>query len=263
MIRAHSQYLIDKRLITAGHFPLKATICPELKKVLDELRRWESMPNRREPYTVAMHAAPCRRARNSPPYELRSALTDWFGAMLQAGGRLSEWAQPKGASEFSKVTKNFRGDPKAFCLGDVEFLGEGKRRLSTAFALSHRRQVRYVNITWRTQKNGQHGEIVMFSHSARCTDLDVVNSWLNIVARFLRLVGHRADLPLAIYRDPVRQSTLFITSTEIDALLQSLAVEAYPFNRSAHRDLIARFTSHSPRVGACVVLQALGWLPSP
>jgi hypothetical protein len=215
------------------------------------------MPNRREPYTVAMHAAPCRRARNSPPYEPRSALTDWFGALLQAGGRLSEWAQPNGASEFSEVTKNFRGDPTAFC--DVEFLGEGKRRLSTAFALSHRCQVRYVNITWRTQKNGQHGKIVMFSHSARCTDLDVVNSWLNIVARFLRLVGPRADLPLAIYRDPAKLSTLFITSTEIDALMQSLADEVYQFNRSAHRDIIARFTSHSLRVGACVVLQALGF----
>ena len=105
------------------------------------------MPNRREPYTVAMHSVLCRRARDSPPNELLSALSDWFGAMLQAGGRLSEWAQPKGASELSKVTKNFRGDPKAFCLNDVEFLGDGKRRLSTAFALSHRRQVRYVNIT--------------------------------------------------------------------------------------------------------------------
>jgi hypothetical protein len=62
----------------------------------------------------------------------------------------------------------------AFCVDDVQFLGIGQFRLTTPRAISHREEVYYVELTFRMQKNGKHGEVKRYSRNIRTPSLDAV-----------------------------------------------------------------------------------------
>jgi hypothetical protein len=237
-----------------------SSFAPCYDKVLKELRRWELMPNRREPYTIAMQRRLIARAAPHPLDGRLQALKNWFSVMLQAGGRLGEWAQKRGDHHISKAATDFKGNPRAFSLDDVEFLGRGKIRLTFAEALSDRSRVKYVRLRWRTQKNGNNGEQKTFSRNMLKVDLDVINNWLDIVERFFRLTkSERTDLPLSIYRNLTNGNLQLLTANDIESVMQSLAIEVYNLHPVRHKDDIARFSAHSLRVGACTILQASGF----
>jgi hypothetical protein len=237
-----------------------STFAPCYNQVLKELRRWEVMPNRREPYTLAMQRRLIVRAGPHSIGGRLHALKNWFSVMLQAGGRLGEWAQRRGDHLLTRAAKDFKGNPRAFSLDDVEFLGRGKVRLTLADALRDRSRVKYARIRWRTQKNGNNGEQKTFSRNMLKVDLDVVDSWLDIVERFLRLTtSERTDLPLSLYRTSKNGTLQLLTANDIESVMQSLAIEVYNLHTVRHKDDIARFLAHSLRVGACTILQAAGF----
>jgi hypothetical protein len=83
--------------------------------------------------------------------------------------------------------------------------------------------------------------------SGRC----FVAAMVRIVQRFLRLVGRRTGIPLAVYkRGP---EVLYLTEGVIAKTMKSLACAVY--NLDPTKDDV-RFSSHSLRVGACVILHA-------
>jgi hypothetical protein len=65
-----------------------------LAPVLHDLKKYESIPDRREPYDPQMHTAARLMAAQYHPNSLTCALTDGFEQGYCAGYRLSEWAQP-------------------------------------------------------------------------------------------------------------------------------------------------------------------------
>ena len=73
-----------------------------LAPVYKDLKKYETIPNRREPYTVEMH----RRVRvivdGVHPDALPQALADGFEKGMSTGFRLTEWAQPAGCWDVSK-----------------------------------------------------------------------------------------------------------------------------------------------------------------
>jgi hypothetical protein len=142
--------------------------------------------------------------------------------MLADGGRRGEWAQPKHKTAPSSPELNARGDPQAFCLGDIQFLGAGRRRLTYDYALSHSDDVALVNVRWRTQKNGDHGQIILFARNSNNQQLDLGAAWLQIIDRFIRLLGPRPNTPLGIYSDSTSESPLFITSEAIQDVMRLL-----------------------------------------
>ena len=235
------------------------TTAPCLKKVLAELERWEDLPDRKEPYTVAMHKLLVERSTTSSRDGITGGLRSWFGAMLQAGGRLGEWANPRGHSRLLSADRNIRGDVRAFTLHDVVFMGQGKRRMTHLQALSHPTSARFVEYTLRTQKNGDHGEKKLCTTNTVDSDLDAVANWLAIVGRFYRLCGDRNDIPLSVYWNPLRHEVRLITAAEIETVMRSLAAEVYNFDPLVDHEALSKFTSHSLRIGACVILQALGF----
>ena len=64
---------------------------PLVDKTLKEHRRWESMPNRREPITKAMVLHWAKVAKNAHPDSFESAFYDWMVVGKYAGLRKSEW----------------------------------------------------------------------------------------------------------------------------------------------------------------------------
>ncbi|KAG7368827.1 hypothetical protein IV203_031570 [Nitzschia inconspicua] len=235
-------------------------ICPSIDKVLKELRRWENIPDRREPYTVAMQLLFCSKATSSDPNSKVSALCDWFSVMLQAGGRRCEWAQPSHISDFQRTPEqNVRGDPAAFCIDDITFFRPGKRSLRLDDALADPNLPAMVAVCFRVQKNGAHGETKLFTQNTHDPSLCVVRRWLSIVQRFVRLAGRARHVPLAIYLDAPSSCVRYITATDVERQMRSLAAEIYDLDPVRDAKDLARFSAHSLRVGACCVLQALGF----
>jgi hypothetical protein len=61
---------------------------------LKDLKKYESVPDRQEPYDPQMHAAAQSLAAQCSSNTLLCALTDGFEQGYCAGYSLSEWAQP-------------------------------------------------------------------------------------------------------------------------------------------------------------------------
>lgn len=141
-------------------------------------------------------------------------------------------------------------------ISDLEFFGENRRRMTRNYALRHPRLVHSIDITWRFQKNGQNGEKKTFVRSFDNADLCAVSALLRIAQRWidLRLSGQH---PLAVFTTDgtVSGDVEFIRASHINAALQSAATAVYKIKKPED---LARFTSHSIRVGACVALHAAG-----
>jgi len=221
-----------------------------INAVLAEVKRWESMPNRREPLTVDMVLYQRLQCRDDTPHSESSAMYDWQVFGLYAGNRLSEWAQQDGAS----IKLNIDGTPKAFLIRDLNFFGENRRRMSLDSALNHPQLVHTIDVTWRFQKNGNNGEKKTFVRAFDNPDLCAVSALLRIAFRWNDLKLHD-DHPLAVFTMDGTTSgeVKCIRASNINAALQKAARQVYNITKP---DELCRFTSHSIRVGACVALHA-------
>ena len=64
-----------------------------IKEVLSEVKRWEHVPNHREPVTVKMVLHVHKKCKNKHPDSLESIPYDLIVLGILHGFRLSEWAQ--------------------------------------------------------------------------------------------------------------------------------------------------------------------------
>jgi len=236
---------LDPRIdITTGKTDSRITA------VVNEAKRWEKMPNRREPLTVDMITFQQMKRKANEPHSVDAAMYDWEVFGIYAGPRLTEWAQRDGQS----ITLNPDETAKAFLLDDLTFFGENRRRMTRLDALKHPQLVHTIDVTWRFQKNGNNGEQKTFVRAFHNPGLCAVSALLRIVKRFLDL-GLPAEQPLAVYTSDGTTSgnVQMIRESNINAALQSAAKYVYNITK---KEELARFTSHSIRVGACVALHA-------
>ena len=127
---------------------------PFLCQVYDAIKRYESIPNRRNPVTTAMvrHMVSTRGTdHNSVPF----ALTDFQIIGRYAGLRLGEYAQYKP----HEIIRSTDGSlPKAFIMDDFVFYGPAQQHFPQPASrhippsLAHS-----TTIPFREQKNGDNG----------------------------------------------------------------------------------------------------------
>jgi len=233
-----------------------------LAKVYAEIERWEKVPNRREPFTVEMLLELRQRvAKGADPDGILSALADWFELGLFQGFRRTEWAQESTRSEVGTQQLDIFNDTRAFCLNDFIFETGDRRRLHGANVLQvPSTSTRKAQITYRTQKNGQHGESkLVTSDQTYSADLDGVAASIRIVNRFVRLRGS-ADLstPLGLYKSQ-DGSVRLITDTVVELVMRDLAATIYKLDPVKDKEALQRWSCHSIRVGACVILHSMGF----
>jgi hypothetical protein len=236
-----------------------------LKAVLAELARYDKMPDRREPYTLEMwkelhayvQAMPVEQRKDSR----EAACCDWFGSGLYGGYRRSEWAQSARNYPLEKPQKNLYGDPTAFCIEDVTFFVRNRVPVEPAFALSQRDQVERASTTYRTQKNGTNGEKELSTRNSESAEYCNIKLLLSIVERFVRLVGDRKDIPLAVYKHESGE-TRYLTEDDITSIMRSNAARTYKLDPKKDRKTLQKWSAHSLRVGACVILHAMGFTES-
>ena len=243
--------------------PGNLIMSPAFQDVITEVKRWDGMPNRREPFTVAMYRYVAKRATEiGDPDSLWAVCANFFGAGLYGGFRLSEWAQPNSYPKFGSFNPipdgPLKGQAKAFTSGDIRFFNRQHRRLTHDQALHDPSSVAKVSCTFRIQKNNDNGEVKTWNRNEELLDLDAVTCWLNIISRLRRLAGPDVShLPLSVYKDST--GVLFnVTESKISQIMQAAARAVYGFTKGNKQDDedIKKFTSHSLRVGACVILQS-------
>jgi hypothetical protein len=242
-----------------------------LAAILRDLKKYESVPDRREPYDPQMHQAARLTAAQYNPNSLACALTDGFEQGYCAGYRLSEWAQPSRLSAPLAPQLNHLVDApirtRALVPDDFRILTTSRHRASGLAILRH--ELVHITKMWvkfRTQKNGQHGEEKLFARNPKLGGFCYVASVYRALTRFQRLSILDPRLrpnvtPLSVYWSTRTACVKLITADDIELYMRRLARQVYHLHPVRDAKDIARWSSHSLRVGACVALHAMGFSP--
>ena len=240
-----------------------------LTPVYKELRRYDTVPTRREPYTVEMHSVMRQITGKAHPLSMTAALNDWFEMGLLAGFRLSEWAQPNShPSPYSpqRIEKTgFSIPTRAFVPNDFRAEVAGVGPVSGLTIATHPvSSITKLWVRYRVQKNGQNGEERLYVRNPTEGGHCFVSSAHRALQRFItisRLVSglNPASTPLAIYWDNTGKRPRSITSSAIDECLRALAQHVYHLDPVKDSEHLQRWGSHSLRVGACVVLHSMNF----
>jgi len=221
-----------------------------VQKVLQEQKRWEEMPKRREPVTVEMINHMWESCKNLPMDSLEYALFDWNVLGRYYGFRLSEWAQNK------ENCKNFPlqavdGTPLAFIFQDFTFATKGRKTLQQNFSKKlSKAKVETVTVRWRYQKNLDNGQEIMQTRNREDPKMCPVLAAWRIRERARRLTSSSEET-LAKFRNN-KGKVEYVTNIHIANHLQQAAAAAYHIT---DKRALSRWTAHSIRVGACVGLQ--------
>jgi hypothetical protein len=114
-----------------------------------------------------------------------------------------------------------------------------------------------VQITWRIQKNCQKGQKIKLSAGTKNPALCPVRGALRMVMRATHL-GQPDDMPVPCYRTK-KAPLLYITSTRIATLIRKAVKKV---RQSTLDDDLKKYSAHSLRVWACVLLDKAGMSPS-
>ena len=228
-----------------------------IKDILHEIKRWEVMPNRREPITKDIISYIVNKGegmKKSNPHNIYAVLGDWLILGLQSGFRRKEWAQDRThLSKYRDIQRNVDGSPAAFTMSDWDFRGKKNRRLNQS-SNTQIANADSVDIKWRFQKNNDNGQVITYTKDTNNPSFCYVQAALRIRTRFLKL-KHNHDEPLAIFLDTIKTKKIvkYIDDTHICRILQEAANSVY---KITDKNDLKRFTSHSIRVGACVPLHS-------
>jgi len=231
------------------------TYPPLLDSVLLEYKRWQSVPNRRHPVTISMLNSLYQTQKSLHQDSYLSALFDWLVVGMQTGQRKSEWCQDlPNFKKTQKVALSVQSTPLAFIADDFVLSSKPIPSSSNISSDHPPPHFNYLTITWRFQKNGQNGQAVSFSHDYANPHLSVVAAAERILLRAQRL--HQPHhLPLAVYAQPKQTTPSYIFHTQVQSSLRAIAKKVYKLTDPSH---IQKYSCHSIRVGACVLLHSAG-----
>ena len=158
-LKAASDLSIQANLVNPC-IDIKGEYSIYIKDILKEIKRWEKVPNRKEPVTKKMVEyiiAKGKQLKKDNPDNIYWALSNWLVLGQQTDFRRREWAQDKTyLKKYNDVERNIDGSPAAFIRSDFKFLLSGNRRLNNDSEKEFKK-VSIIDITWRFQKNLDNG----------------------------------------------------------------------------------------------------------
>ena len=227
-----------------------------IKDIINEVKRWESIPDRREPVTndiIDYIYKKGLKLKKTNPHNLYSALADWLILGHQSGFRRKEWAQDRTYLKKHKdIQRNVDRSPAAFILDDMEFRANGNKRINQN-SIKEINSANMVNVKWRFQKNNDNGQIISYVQDKVNKNYCYVSACKRIRQRVITL-RHDRNKPIAIFLSNQKNNKVsYIDDIHISSLLQEAARAVYNINK---KEELKKFTSHSIRVGACVLLHS-------
>jgi len=229
------------------------TFPPLLADVINDYKQWHHMPNRREPITLPMLEHWRSLAKWAHRDSLQATFYDWMVIGMHTGCRKSEWCQDTYDYKlFTQIALNPDNTSKAFVASDFILHNDA----TSDTPLTH--GFNYVKIKWRYQKNGDNGQTISFAHDHKNPSFSPVLAVQRILERAERL-GLPHNMPLAVFKRPIQSPPappyIFIDHHSVELELKSCARKILHITKLTD---LARFTSHSIRVGACVLLHENG-----
>ena len=226
-----------------------------INDIIKELKRWESIPNRREPITKEMIEYIINKGKSikDNPDNIYSAFGDWLVIGEQAGFRRKEWAQDRTyLKKYKDIQRNIDGSSAAFIMKDFEFRGSKNKRINNS-SVKEVNKATINNIKWRFQKNLDNGQVISYIEDKENKLHCVVTASKRIYKRAKNL-NITKDKPIAVFTEcKSKKKACFIDDVHITNILREAAKKVH--NISCKKEL-AKFTSHSIRVAACVFLHA-------
>ncbi len=144
---------------------------------------------------------------------------------------------------------------KAFIANDFIFYDEKKHVVKDLNKDSLQR-ARFVKITWRIQKNRQNSQSITPAAEIDRPQVCPVRSAMQLVLRAKQL-NQPDDMPIVVYKMK-KGKVIYLTGNKIAELLQKAVKEVRP---NTTLDKLKRYSAHSLRAWACVLLDKAGKLP--
>ena len=262
------------KLFEMRGFPIPADISDKnnmVSKIIHACEREETIARRRSPITKEMYVVMAKLAKTSLVDSAESVVFEFFNLIRVGGFRVAEYAQTTQTrvDEFEYASGN--KVIKAFIPTDWKFYN-GKDRLITTHSLdglyssvckwagklqeSILEQPKKLKITFRIQKNRQNGQSISFVADDKHPAICPVRSAYKILLRAKRL-GQSDTQPMGVFVN-ANGIVEYLTGNNISEVLQSVAIACHA---DLTKDEIMRFSSHSGRVWAVVILDEAGMQP--
>lgn len=222
-------------------------------KLIHMRDREENIARRRSPITKEIFVAIASHACDSDRDSAESVIFDWITLGRVAGFRVAEYAQTTQdrIDEYEYPSGN--RVVKAFIPSDWLFYDK-KGRLITVHSLDGLADLpAKMKLTFRIQKNRHNGQSITFAADDKHPKICPVRAAYRIFLRAKRL-GQSNKQPMGVFVNH-QGNTKYLTANKIAEVLQSFAKVCHP---DLTRDEIKRFTSHSVRVWAVVLLDEVG-----
>jgi hypothetical protein len=170
------------------------------------------------------------------------------------GPRLSEYAQTTQDKVNHHTYPSGKTVIKAFIANNFIFYNERKCIIKELNKDSLQR-ARFIKITWRIQKNRPNGQSIALAAESDRPKICPVLSAMRLVLR-ARQLNQPDDLPIAVYKTK-KGKIIYLTGNKIAELLRK-AVKKVPPDTTP--DKLKRYSAHSLKVWACVLLNEAGKL---
>ena len=223
-----------------------------VKIIVDNLQAEEDIATQRSPLTNEIYAELHKMQLKENEDSVTPLVYNMVSLGRSIGPRASEYSQTSQTKVDYHVYPSGRKVIKAFIPDDFHFFNKKGDRI---FVIDESMldELYSVKITWRIQKNRQNGEALRLICDLLNPKLCPVRNAYLMLLRKHRL-GHDMELPIAVYRDK-NGEIKYLTGSKIAEIIRKAA-------RTAHPDLkeeeIMKFSAHSLRVWACVLLDEAG-----
>ena len=171
------------------------------------------------------------------------------------GPRVSEYAQTSPDKVDYHTYPDGKQVIKAFIGDDFVFFDQAGHRIFE-LSLESMSLVKKLQVTWRIQKNRQNGQAITVSSDDEHPKICPVRAALRLLLRARRL-GQPDNLPVACHSTK-KKKRVYITGARIALLLRTAATKVHP---TLSKKQLSRFSAHSLRVWACVLLDEAGMSP--
>lgn len=247
-------FLFEKR----GFFPPADFNDPQnlAARVLKNLEAEEDIAKRRNPVTTEMYAEMVRQGKDASAGSEKWLLARLASLAKVVGPRACEYVQKTQQKvEVHRYPSGRKEVVKAWTRLDFAFRGVRGAHLNPANSRNKGR-IDKVVITWRVQKNRQNGQKITVVRDRDHPDLCPVLAALDIFEHSKR-IGTKDDEPMFALSDAKGQRRYW-TAGKVAAALQQVAKKAHP---DMPKEEVKKYTCHSFRVWACVLLSEAGKSP--
>jgi hypothetical protein len=219
-------------------------------------KKEENVARQRSPITRELFAELLQHGAKSATDSLEAVVTNWFTFIRVTGLRLAEYEQKNESKVDVHNYPSGKQVIKAFLPTDWIFYDENGRVIRDHPSGEACPSPKKMKKTFQIQKNRQNGQSMTLISDDNHPDICPVRAAYKISLQSKRL-GQTDKQPMATFVNK-NGKTKYLTGNKISDVLCTFARKVHP---DLSKDKIKRFSSHSGRVWALVLLDEAGMSP--